>query len=165
MLSQASGRWAQATALAGEPIETGIWIRTQPRPWYARYVGVGALSEFLLVAGSAVFAWAFRTLSPQPWNDTERQLDHSGSVLCAQSASQIVFLESLESIRGRKLTRVLRTYPRQALRHCEYHLGDMSLVTLEFTSGDCLQLHYVGGERDLLRFVSTLQTSAQRPDC
>ena len=161
MSVQHSGRWSQASELAGESIETGIWFRTQPRPWYARYSGIGALSELLLVVGSAILASTLRTFSPKPRNETEQKLDHSGSVLCARSAEKIFLMESHESLRGRHVARILATYPRRSLIHCDYHFDGSSMVTLEFDAAPVIQLYYIGGESELVRFVSTLSGSAQ----
>jgi hypothetical protein len=108
----------RADGIVGEPTIASIWLQTKPLPWYTlNSSGIGAISELLLMVASA----AYRCVFPKPRNNSEALLDHSGTPLAVQAASELVVIASRDQGSTRESTHELRRFPLSALTSCNYN--------------------------------------------
>ena len=141
---------SEASEIAGSPTIDGVWLLTKASPWFSRYVSIGTVLEFLLLA--ALFAW--RHLFPKPLNDTEALLNFSGTVYCAQTAGEFVFIASRERLTSRELTRELHRCETSALISFDHNYPNRTNVKFKFDSGECLTFHFHGDKKQMVKLAT-----------
>ncbi|QDT03857.1 hypothetical protein K227x_22420 [Rubripirellula lacrimiformis] len=141
--------------LAGRPTPAGIWLRTKPLPWYARYAGPGSVPVFILLAAAATY----RCLRPAKRTETETLLNYSGPLHCARNRDHIVF--SSPHKKTGQWTHVLRRFPLSELLSCDYEQSHSNAVKFHFESGECLTLEFEGDWNDLAKFIPPAGSAAK----
>jgi hypothetical protein len=142
-----------ASEIAGEPTLAAIWFQTKPLAWYTQNPsGIGAISELLLMVASATY----RCIFPKPRNDTETLMEHSGTLLCVRTTSELVFIASGDQNPTRELTHLSRRFSLSDLISCEYNKYPRSTdVNFQFNSSEQFRLHFVGDTNNLAGFISS----------
>ena len=144
-----------ANQIVGQPVLDGITLQTQPMPLYT----TNPTGETASVSTFALLLCCFqlKKLFSKKSNPAETLLGYSGSVFCARTETDIVFIACNEKETTRDLKDELIRFPLSDLVSCDFDNHPRSSeVRFQLKSDQQFSLHFVGQQSDVVKFISTL---------
>lgn len=144
-----------ANNIVGQSALGGIAFQTQPLPLYSTDPSQSGGSPFTFAALLACFN--LKKIFSKKHNSAENLLNHSGSVVCTNTETDLVFIASNEHGTTRDLTKELIRFPISELVSCNFdNYPRSSEVKFQFKSSPEFPLYFIGQQSDAVEFISTL---------
>lgn len=136
------------------PVLDGIALQTKPLPLYTTDPNQnGSIFTFAIL----LTCFNLKKLFAKKNNPAEILLGHAGSIFCARTETDLVFIACNEHDTTRDLTDELTRFPLSDLASCDFdNYPRSSEVRFQFKSGQQFSLHFVGQQSDVVKFIATL---------
>ncbi len=159
MLVQPPDMTTAATEIVGEPVLDGVWLLTEPSPWYNDYPGTGTVLDLLILLAITPF------IAYDYFRNTDRKratvLGHNGVIFCPRTRDDLAFNASETANRTQRLSHIRRTFPENTLVSCNFEHSHKTAVDFVFENGDAFTLQFEGGWSDLAEFFQPGSSMAQ----